>query len=168
MNHTIVIENYSTVHLRGHFNIPDISMSPLFMDELSEGIFGDAMAKYDNILTEEIRNHLNESLGVSHSGNINRTRAIISRGFYTFYHIFEESFFVLLPSTAIQKLSNLFTFCDAKLIKFVYLHDAKIINFVYLYDARIIRFVYIYDEKIIKFVYFSIILLLFLTPLTSM
>ena len=106
MNHTIVIENYSTVHLRGHFNIPDVSMSPLFMDELSEGIFGEAMPKYDNILTEEIRNHLNESLGVSHSGNINRTRAIISHGFYIFYPIFEEYFFVLLPSTAIQKIVN--------------------------------------------------------------
>ena len=78
MNHTIVIENYSSVHLRGHFNIPDVSMSPLFMDELSEGIFGEPMSKYDNILTEEIRNHLNETIGVSHSGNITRTRAIIT------------------------------------------------------------------------------------------
>lgn len=96
MNHIIVIENYSTVHLRGHFNIPDVSMSPLFMDELSEGIFGEPMSKYDNILTEEIRNHLNESLGVSHSGNIYCTRAILSHGFYIFHPIFEEYSFVLL------------------------------------------------------------------------
>ena len=105
MNHTIVIENYSTVHLRGHFNIPDVSMSPLFMDELSEGIFGEPMSKYDNILTEEIRNHLNESLGVSHSGMIYCTRAILSHGFYIFHPIFEEHSFFF----AFQKLSNLFT-----------------------------------------------------------
>jgi hypothetical protein len=127
MNHTIVIENYSTVHLRGHFNIPDISMSPLFMDELSEGIFGDAMAKYDNILTEEIRNHLNESLGVSHSGNINRMRAIISRGFNKNFNPFLKniSLFccqaqrfkncqIYLPF-AMQNLSSLFTFTMLKL-----------------------------------------------------
>lgn len=57
------------VRLRRHINNPDIGMSPMFVDDLIESILHQPMLKYDRGVTDELRNHLNETEGVDFSGN---------------------------------------------------------------------------------------------------
>jgi len=63
-----ITDTDSAIRLRDHFNNPDIAITAMFVDELSRTIAGQPTSEYDNEITEEVRNHMNESVGQSHSG----------------------------------------------------------------------------------------------------
>lgn len=56
------------LRLRRHINNPDIVMSPMFIDELIEGLLDSPMMSYDRGITNEVLNHLMEVDGAEFSG----------------------------------------------------------------------------------------------------